>query len=550
MGGALLSTDFPALVRDFLAEQYREHPVRASGMGLTEYDDQLDDLSADAYQRRADAKTAWRRRFESIDPNDLSFDERIDRDLAVAGLVEEGVYDEWEVWRRQPDHYLNPGMRGIFTLFLHRLRPEEELVTSAVERLRQVPDNLAAGRANLRPELVPELLLARAINQARAGANYLRFLLPAEMDEANRGRMEEAGAAAAEAYGEFADFLEEMRPNATGDWAFGEVRYNTILRQAELLSFDARALRERGRQQIEELSEALRQGAQELRGTDDWHAVLQELNGDRPLTPEAMRLGYEEWTERARQFLRDRGLVSFPEGEECAVVPSAPFQRPVLAVASYVSPPSYAKTMRGHFFVPYPPDGASEEEIAKRLASNCYPNIPTTAVHEAYPGHHWHLVMAKGNPSPLRQWFGTSYFAEGWALYAERMMREAGFYDDLRHVMFQYEATLFRAARIVADTSLHLGEMTHSEAVEFMRANSSLTEPTAVAEVTRYCSWPTQASSYLTGALEILRIRDRFLSARETDASDVDALRDFHDAITSSGTLPIALAERAVMAAI
>jgi uncharacterized protein (DUF885 family) len=150
----------------------------------------------------------------------------------------------------------------------------------------------------------------------------------------------------------------------------------------------------------------------------------------------------------------------------------------------------------------------------------------------------------------VRQLFGTSYFAEGWALYAERMMRDAGFYDDLRHVMFQYEATLFRAARIVTDISLHLGEMTHEEGVRFILDHSSMTEPTAVAEVTRYCSWPTQASSYLTGCLEILRIRDQFLSARGTDVSDVDALRDFHDAITSSGTLPIALAERAVMAAV
>ena len=148
----------------------------------------------------------------------------------------------------------------------------------------------------------------------------------------------------------------------------------------------------------------------------------------------------------------------------------------------------------------------------------------------------------------MRQVFGTSYFAEGWALYAERMMRENGFYDDLRHIMFQYEAALFRAARIVVDTSLHLGEMTHQEAVDFMLQNSSMTEPTAIAEVTRYCSWPTQASSYLTGCLEILRIRDRFLEARGASQTDVNALRDFHDAITGAGTLPIALAERAVMA--
>jgi uncharacterized protein (DUF885 family) len=412
-----------------------------------------------------------------------------------------------------------------------------------------VPDNLAAGRANLQPDLVPEILLTRAVNQARAGATYTRHLLPAQVGEEHRQAMADAGAAAADAYEEYADFLEEMRPAAKGDWAFGEERYDTVLREAELLGFGARELREKGRQQVEELSAALRDVAGRLRGTDDWHAVLLELNKDRPATPEDMRRGYEEWTARARAFLVERGLVSFPPGEECAVEPSAPFQRPVLAVASYVAPPSFAETMRGHFFVPFPPDGASEEEIAKRLESNCYPGIPTTAVHEAYPGHHWHLVMAKGNPSHARQWFGTSYFAEGWGLYAERLMEDAGFYDDLRHVMYRLEATLFRAARIVTDVSLHLGEMTHEEGVAYMMANSSLTEPTAVAEVTRYCSWPTQASSYLTGCLEILRIRDRFLSARGTDASDVAVLRDFHDAITGSGTLPIALAERAVMAA-
>ena len=542
-----MASTFAALTAKFLDEQYAEHPVRSSGMGLTQYDDLLDDLSAEAVERRAAASAAWRRQFAALDAAELDFDEEIDRDLIVASLTEEAIYDEWEVWRRHPDTYLNPGQRGVFTLFLHRLRPEAELAAAAAARLRQVPANLAAGRANLRPELVPAILLDRAINQARAGAHYTRDLLPAQVDEANRAELAEAGAAAGDAFEDYAAFLESLREQAQGDWAFGEERYNAVLRDAELLSFDARALRERGRQQIEELTAALRDGSRQLTASDDWHAMLLELNRDRPATPEAMRLGYEEWTERARSFLKGKGLVSFPAGEECAVVPSPPFQRPVLAVASYVAPPSYAETMRGHFFVPYPPDGASEDEIAKRLESNCYPGIPTTAVHEAYPGHHWHLVMAKGNPSHVRQWFGTSYFAEGWALYAERMMEENGFYTDLRHVMFRYEATLFRAARIVADTSLHLGEMTHPEAVAFMMANSSLTEPTAVAEVTRYCSWPTQASSYLTGCLEILRIRDRYLSARATDASDVAALRDFHDRITSAGTLPIALAERAVM---
>jgi uncharacterized protein (DUF885 family) len=92
--------------------------------------------------------------------------------------------------------------------------------------------------------------------------------------------------------------------------------------------------------------------------------------------------------------------------------------------------------------------------------------------------------------------------------------------------------------------------MSYDEAVEFMMASTNMTEPTARAEVTRYCSWPTQASSYLTGCLEIVRIRDRFLSARKATLTDTDDLREFHDALCSSGVLPIALAERAVMATV
>ena len=111
-----------------------------------------------------------------------------------------------------------------------------------------------------------------------------------------------------------------------------------------------------------------------------------------------------------------------------------------------------------------------------------------------------------------------------------------------------YEAALFRAARIVVDTSLHMGEMPFDEAVRFMHERANLTEPVAVAEVGRYCSWPTQASAYLTGCLEIVRIREAYLArSRESGTA---ALRSFHDALARSGTLPIALAERAVLASL
>jgi uncharacterized protein (DUF885 family) len=538
---------FAELTDEFLDAEFREAPVRASALGLTEYDDQLDDLSAGAFERRRSSDGAWLQRFRDVERGGLGFDEAIDRDLVVSILRGRQIVEDFEVWRRQPDAYLNPGMQGIFNLFLHRLRPIQELVDAAVARMRLIPANLADGMRNLRSEMVPGIFLDRAANQARAGARYFREILPAQVEDLRlRAMLAEAGEAAGTAYDEYVAFLEAMRAHASGEWMLGEERYSALLREKELLGFGARELRKRGQAAYDELAAELTRCARELRGTDDWKAVLDELNEDHPRTPEEMRVGYEDWTERARQFLRDRRLVSFPAGEECAVVPSPHFQRPVLAVASYIQPPPFSRSMQGHFFVPFPPDGASEEEIQKRLASNSYPGIPTTAVHEAYPGHHWHLVMSKSNPSRLRQAFRTPYFSEGWALYAERMMREQGFFTDLAHEMFQYEATIFRAARIVVDTSLHMGEMGWDEAVEFMTAHTALTEPTAKAEVTRYCAWPTQASSYLTGCLEIVRIRDAFFARR--GASDTDALRAFHDGITSSGGLPISLAERAALA--
>jgi hypothetical protein len=83
----------------------------------------------------------------------------------------------------------------------------------------------------------------------------------------------------------------------------------------------------------------------------------------------------------------------------------------------------FSDTLLGHFFVPYAPDGTPEEEIQKRLAANSFGGIPTTAVHEAYPGHHWHLTVNKVHSRRLRKVYGTPYFSEGWALYAERAMR-------------------------------------------------------------------------------------------------------------------------------
>jgi uncharacterized protein (DUF885 family) len=538
---------FGSLADAFLKEEFEDSPVSASSLGLTQYDEGLDDLSRDAFERRRTADTEWLRRFRAAGDAELTAAERIDRDLLISILRGREILHPHDMWKRQPATYLGVGLSGVFTLFLHRIRPERELAEAARARLEKIPRSLEDGMANLDPALTPRVYVERGIGQAKAAARYARELVPTEVQDGSaREKLAAAGEKAAAAYERFGAFLGDLLGKASGSYAVGEPVYSALLREKELLPYDARELRDRGRHQYDLLDAELRRLSKTIAGHEDWVALLHELNKIHAADPEGMRREYAQWTERARDFLRRTGLVTLPAGETCSVEPSPHFQRPILAVASYNRPPAFTDSLAGHFFVPFPPDGTKKEEIEKRLEGNCTYGIPTTAVHEAYPGHHWHLVMAHSNPSAVRKTFSTSYFSEGWALYAERAMREQGFFEDPRQEIYHVEATIFRAARIVVDTSLHMGEMSFDEGVRFMMDKANLTEPNAKAEVGRYCSWPTQASSYLTGMLEILDIRTRFLAKR--GASDVPALRAFHDAITSSGAMPTALAERAISA--
>ena len=120
----------------------------------------------------------------------------------------------------------------------------------------------------------------------------------------------------------------------------------------------------------------------------------------------------------------------------------------------------------------------------------------------------------QASANTLRRLQTTPYFVEGWGLYTEVMMREEGFYTEPGQELCHLDARIFRAARIVADTSLHAGDMSFDEAVAYMHAKTGLTEATARAEVMRYCAWPTQAASYLTGSLEIERMRDKWLAEK------------------------------------
>jgi uncharacterized protein (DUF885 family) len=537
-------TSFADVVDAFVDAELALNPVRATALGDTAHDAELPDLTADGHRARRVHDARWLRTFEDTDPATLSPADAIDRELAASALRGRGIADDWQSWRRSPEDYLGAVLAGVHLLFVHRLHDEPALADAVVARLDAAPAALAAARANLDPELASPVLLGRFIPQAAGAGAWLRDGVPAEFgDDALRARVAESGARAADAMDSFASWLEGLRAQARGGYAIGADRYTRLLQDRDGLTFTAEELRGVAKLHQDALQADLTERAREARGDGDWRSWLADLNDDHPTDPAAMLAAYTEGTRRSRQFCEDRELVSFADGEVCRVVPSPPFQRGVLAVASYMSPPAFSGGRAGTFYVPYPPDGSPAELVRQRLQTNSHSIVPTISAHETYPGHHWHLSWLASRPvSRLRRLVWSSFFIEGWGLYAEQMMSEQGFFTDPAAAARQVDCRLFRAARIVVDTSLHAGDMTVDAAVTYMREHASLSEETARAEVLRYCSWPTQASSYLTGAIEIQRIRDAYVERG-------GALRDFHDLVAGSGALPLRLVERIASAA-
>ena len=541
---------FDALAAEIADAELAAAPTLGSSLGLTEYDELLPDLSAEAVAARHAREDRWTARLEALDDAALQPAERVDRDLVLMVLRGRRVMRDWADWRRSADGYAGTALSGVYGLLLHRLRPEPELARAVAARLEETPRLLDEGRANLDPDLADPTLLRRALGQVAAGAAYARGVAGQLAEGPGRAAVGEAGERAAAAFERFGEHLSALAGRAHGEWAIGEERYDGLLREAEGLAYGACGMRERGQAAYDELAADMRERVRSLGGGDDWRDYVLAFNEDHPETAEQMLAEYQEATTAARVFCAERDLVTLPEGERCAVVPSAPFTRPMIAVAHYIPPPPFATSFAGtgslgvgHFFVPYPPEGATPEQVQQRLATNNRHGLWSITTHEAYPGHHWHFAWiaaqaAAGRARPVRSLFGSTYFVEGWGLYAEDLMREQGFFRTPQQELAQRDFRLFRAARMVVDTSLHLGEMSVEEATEFMSTKASLTAETARAEVLRYCAWPTQAASYLTGALEIDRMRRRWA------AEGRGSLRDFHDAAAGSGRLPVSLVER------
>ena len=165
--------------------------------------------------------------------------------------------------------------------------------------------------------------------------------------------------------------------------------------------------------------------------------------------------------------------------------------------------------------------------------------IPALTLHEAVPGHHLQISLAREMQDlpPVRRFTYISAFGEGWGLYSEFLGKEVGMYDDPYDEFGRLSYEMWRACRLVVDTGMHIKGWSRQKALDYMLENTALSEHNVTTEIDRYISWPAQALSYKIGEIEIKKLR---VEAEQALADKFD-LRAFHDAVLEHGSIPLSV---------
>jgi len=167
----------------------------------------------------------------------------------------------------------------------------------------------------------------------------------------------------------------------------------------------------------------------------------------------------------------------------------------------------------------------------------------TLYLHEALPGHHFHIALLQEMGLPnFRKFGGNNAFTEGWALYAETLGKDMGLFEKAENYFGHLNDELLRAARLVVDTGMHAKGWSREQAIGYLRDNLGYPEAEARAQIERYMVLPGQALGYKIGSLKILELRARAQKALGPKFS----LPKFHEVVLEDGTVPLSLLEAKV----
>jgi uncharacterized protein (DUF885 family) len=526
---------FDRTIDRWFRDQLELRPETATFFGIHDHDGELSSGGRDAIDAQVDFFRRAIDELSAIDPGELTAERALDRDLAIhqarLGLFWQTEYRTWAGSSQAAGHI----GEALFPLFTRDFAPLEERLQSIASRLEAAPRHLAESRDRV-TEPVRVWVEIDAESTARMPGFLDTILAAAEAEVGNdalTARLTSAVIGTKAALEEHGTWLrDEVLPRASAEWKAGPERFEEMLRLRELEA-DGDEILAVGEELLVTEKAARKAVCAEIDPTASPHEVADLVKDDHAATfPEALN-EYRAAMDRARAFVVERGLATPPTEDHLNVIETPSFIRHLIPFAAYYEPAKFDPSPVGTYIVTPPSTPEMMREHNRSSISN-------TSVHEAYPGHHLQLSAAITNPSLVRLFSGAPEFAEGWAFYCERMMKEAGFDDTPKGWYIVHTDAIWRATRIILDVQLHRGLIGFDEAVDRLVAETGFERPAALAEVKRYTSTPTYQLSYLFGRHMIERLKAD-VEARE--GADFD-LRRFHDTLLYGGTMPVSYARR------
>lgn len=540
-----------------LAEQWQHTmesaPEFATMLGDLRYNDRWSDMSLAHIDAEQKVTADFLKRFEAIDTGGFSDSDRLNQQLMVRQLKDsitahELKLDEMPLDQMSGAHIMLAGF--VSSIPFDNAKQYEDYL----KRLQAVPQVfdqvIALARQGMADKMMPpKYLLEKVAVQAGAiekpagmdsvFAEPLKHF-PKSVSAADQKRLKAAILAAIDgavrpAYAKLGEFVsKDYAPHGRSDfgiWALpnGDAIYRFDVRQMTTTDKTPQQIHDLGLSEVARIEGEMTKIAK-AQGFKDLASFRASLK-DNPKTHAKSR---EDILERYRGYIAGMQpelpkLFGLLPKTKVEVVPVEAFREKEAAGAEY------------H---PGTPDGSRPGMVFVNtgdFANRSVLSIESTAYHEGIPGHHMQISIAQTLPHlpPFRQNAGYNAYVEGWALYAEQLGKEIGFYKDPLSDYGRLSDELLRADRLVLDTGVHYKHWTRQQMVDYFHAHSSQDEPDVQAETDRYITWPGQALAYKMGELKILELRAR---AKQALGGKFD-IRAFHDAILDGGALPLDVLE-------
>jgi uncharacterized protein (DUF885 family) len=533
-------------------EQYetdlRNFPERATAFGDYRYNDQLAEYSLATVVQHHKTDEAFLARLEAIRSNGFSDQDRLSHDLLIRVLelrIADFDLKEYEM----PVNQQNGIHTSLADLPLSVPFDSVKHYEDYVARLHQIPRVLNQTtevlRAGMKDKLMPvRFLIEKLPVQCQGIIDADPFLIPtrkfpSSIPPEDQKRLTEQITEAINvdvipAYQAFAAFLStEYAPAGRTTLSItslpdGEKRYQNDIyaRTTTRMTPDEihqLGLREMDRIQTEMTAIAKKEGFQDLAS----FRVSLKTN------PKYIPTSTEQILDDFRRYIAQME-PKLPQ--LFTLLPKSPVT--VEAI------PAFQSAAATHY-VTGTPDGKRPGRVVvatSNFAERSLIDDEAIAYHEGIPGHHMQLSVQQqltGLPKFRLHGLGFNAYVEGWALYAEQLGKEVGFYQDPVSDYGRLSSELFRAVRLVVDTGIHSKGWTRDQVVEFFRKSGAVDEPTIQSETDRYIAWPAQALSYKLGQLKFRELRER----AQKELGPRFELRKFHDEMLDGGTLPLDLLE-------